>query len=225
MYRSLRGLGAEASLSFNVGPSTFGASSGSSGGYKPMDICANKGGTKFMSYNNVGGWNATCNNGQSCQKTSSITDPVCTFGSSGSAPPPPPPPAASFWGIFPKAQAATAALMAKPGSTAIKIGATGTNRPGPSASQAAPTVTYFPSSGAKASAPPTVSRLVGPNLYRMPSGALVDVTPGSTANNGGEDVIGEDNAKTYLVIGLGLLVAAGVGYVAYKRSSGGLQWP
>lgn len=213
---SYHGLGALVSASFDFGGSSFGSGGGGGAKSNPMSPCASRGGTHSFTPSGVpGGYTEICNDGWTCKNTSDITLPICSQG---------PKPTVYFGGPLPTKQTyagffPTSSGTKLPYQAPVKIGATGTNRPGPSASKAAPAVTYFPSSASKTAAPPTVTRLVGPNLYRMPSGALVEATPGGGANNnGGEDVIGEDKTKTYLVIGLGLLVAAGVGYVAYKKS-------
>lgn len=221
---SYHGLGASVSASFNYGGSSFGSGGGGGAKSNPMSPCASRGGTASFTPSGVpGGYTEICNDGWTCKNTSDITLPICSQG---------PKPTAFFGGpmttkqtyagLFPSSQGTKLPYQAP-----VKIGSTGGNRPGPSSSKAAPSssgskVNLFPSASSKS---PTVTKLIGPTLTAFPGVFQSDVTTGTANNNGGEDVVGEDNTKTYVVIGLGLLVAVGVGYVAYKRSSGGLQWP
>lgn len=90
----MSGLGVTASASFNVDVNGLTGGGGGGGGSATMWPCNTHGGLVSMLKNSVGGYKATCGDGFSCNKTSSITDEVCTPPSKGGAPPPPPPPAA-----------------------------------------------------------------------------------------------------------------------------------
>lgn len=214
---SYHGLGALVSASFDFGGSSFGSGGGSS---KPnvMSPCASRGGTHSFTPSGVpGGYTEICNDGWTCKNTSDITLPICSQG---------PKPTVFFGGPMSTKQTymgffPTSGGTKLPYQAPVKIGATGTNRPGPSSSTAAPaskqanTINLFPSASAK---PPTVTKLIGPTLTSFPGLFQSDVKPGEANNNGGEDVVGEDKTKTYLVIGLGLLAVVGVGVLVYKNS-------
>jgi len=190
--------------------SASGSGSGSSGSV-PMGPCYGHGGLKSIKYSGVpGGYDAVCNDGFACHNTSDITLPSCSMPSSSGGPPPPPLVGTTY--MTPVTMSAPTMgytlPAAKTGTTPIRIGAgEPTNRPAP--------LTKAPAAYNVVTGTVTPAKTMGiPGLQYTPPPRLADgVVAGKTQAE--QDAY---HTRNMILIGLGLLLLAGGGYVVYKKS-------